>query len=640
MMLLLKLVRMIGKLIRGGATPAQIFLASLLGVGIGMVPGVNLSLLLLIALVLVLNLSIGLVLFYFAIGKILCLALAPVTYQIGYAIIHKIGLEGLFRAAADTPVIALMDLHVYCLVGAIPVVLVLGGTIGWLMAKTVMKVRKQVLAALQSRETLQKLTQSLPARLLTRALFGKLKVDLAQEMQRKAPLVRKSGVVFAAVVVVVALGAQWLLLNAVAKKAITSGIEAAIGAETDIASARLSLLTGDLEIHGLQVTDPDKPTHNIIQADALVGNANVRYLLTKRFVIDELRVTAAASGMPRKSPGRVYEKPEEIAAPAEPESLDWYLQKTEELQKYKRYLQKVKDYLEQQRAERERRKDELEQIARKRSCLKRSAQSILTQHPAWIIRKLTVDKITVGDSPKAYNLDARELSSSPHLNPNPMKVSLNQDDGFLAAANFDFGEQNGLHKLVVHAPDVPLGKAIRLSDNAPVDVSNGIAAFDLNGAFNADSLNLPVKIDVKNLQAQVREGKTVLGLEPQTAQEIIQSVSTLAIDAIVEGSLGSPKVKLDAQQVLGQLKESLVKAGKAELARRADQQLAKLQEQAKEQLEKVIPTDVKNQIGKVVPGNVQQEVEKKVKGITGGLGKLLPGAKTDEKTQDEGEQSN
>ncbi|HUW30060.1 MAG TPA: hypothetical protein VM223_00450, partial [Planctomycetota bacterium] len=514
MMLLFKLVRMIGKLIRGGATPAQIFLASLLGLGIGMIPGLNLTLLLLIALVLVLNLSIGLVLFYFAIGKILCLALAPVTYRIGYAIIHKIGLEGIFRAASDTPVIALMDLHVYCLVGAIPVILVVGGAIGWLMMSAVMKVRKQVLSAVQSRERLQKLTQSLPARLLTRLLFGKLKVDLAQEMQRRAPLVRKSGVIFAAVVVVIALGAQWLLMSTVTKKAIVGGIEAAVGAETNVASARLSLLSGDLEIHGLQVTDPDKPAHNIIQADSLVGNVNVRDLLTKRFVIDELRVTAAASGVPRQSPGRVYEKTRDEAgpaAPAEPDSLDWYLKKTEDIQKYKRYLQKIKEYLEQQRAERERRKDELEQIARKRGYLTRSAQSILARHPAWTIRKLTVDKITVGGSPKPYNFDARELSSSPRLNPNPMKVSLNQDDGFLAAADFDFGEQNGMHKLVVHAPDVPLGKALKLSDNAPVDVSNGIAAIDLDGAFNADSLNLPVKIDVKNLQAQVREGKTVLG---------------------------------------------------------------------------------------------------------------------------------
>ena len=637
MMLLLKLVRTIGKLIRGGATPAQIFLASILGVGIGMVPGINLTLLLLLALALVLNLSFALVFFAFAIGKIACVAVAPLTYRIGYAIIHDIGLEGLFRSAADTPVIALMDLHVYCLVGAIPVVLVLGGVIGWLLTKAVMKVRKQVLDAVQSRERLAKLTQSLSARLLTRALFGPLKVDLAQELQQTAPLIRKSGVIFAAVVVVVALGAQWLLLNAVAKKAITSGIEAAVGAETNVASARLSMLTGALEVNGLQVTDPDKPTHNVIQAEALVGNANVRDLLTKRFVIDELRMTAAASGVPRQSPGRVYEQPEpeEAGAPIEPESLDWYLQKTQELQKYKRYLQKVKEYLEKQRAEREGRKDELAEVARKRSYLKRSAQHILTQHPAWVIRKLTVDKITVGDSPKAYNLDARELSSSPHLNPNPMKVSVNQDEGFRAAANFDFGEQKGLHKLMVHAPDVPLGNAIKLSDNAPVDVSNGIAAIDLNGAFNADSLNLLVKIDIKDLQAKVREGETVLGLEPQTAQEIFQSVKSLVLDAVIEGSLGSPKVKLDAQQVLAQLKESLVKAGKAELARRADEQLSKLKDQAKEELEKVIPAEVKDQIEKVVPDSVQQEVEKKVKGITNGFGKLLPGGKTDDKTNDE-----
>ena len=140
------LIRKLGKLARGGVTPLQVLLGCLLGVMLGMVPGFNMTMLLGIVLLVLLNANGGMAALGFALGKALCLLMAPVTFQIGYFLIHRIGLEGLFRAAGDTPVVALMDLHYYCLVGGLPVGLLVGLAMGLGMAKLVQGVRKGILA--------------------------------------------------------------------------------------------------------------------------------------------------------------------------------------------------------------------------------------------------------------------------------------------------------------------------------------------------------------------------------------------------------------------------------------------------------------------------------------------------------------
>ena len=117
----LKLFRKFIKMVRGGAAPWQIIVSCLLGVIIGMIPGFNALVLSLLILFAIVNLSLGLMLIGVVVGKALCLAMAAMTFEIGYFMIHGMGLEGLFAAACQTPFVALMDLDVYCLVGGLPV---------------------------------------------------------------------------------------------------------------------------------------------------------------------------------------------------------------------------------------------------------------------------------------------------------------------------------------------------------------------------------------------------------------------------------------------------------------------------------------------------------------------------------------
>ena len=92
-----------GKALRGGTGPAQMFLACLIGVLVGMVPGINLTLVLGILLLVLINVNGPLAVLGIVVGKVLCLLLAPVTFEIGYVLIHGIGLENLLCAACEVP---------------------------------------------------------------------------------------------------------------------------------------------------------------------------------------------------------------------------------------------------------------------------------------------------------------------------------------------------------------------------------------------------------------------------------------------------------------------------------------------------------------------------------------------------------
>ena len=112
-----KLVRKIGKVLRGGVGTPQILLGCILGMMLGFTVGFNTTSALLILLLLLLNANGFLAAVSILVGKVLCLVLAPLTFRIGYLVIHQMGLEGLFRAASETPVVAFMNLHNYCQVG-------------------------------------------------------------------------------------------------------------------------------------------------------------------------------------------------------------------------------------------------------------------------------------------------------------------------------------------------------------------------------------------------------------------------------------------------------------------------------------------------------------------------------------------
>ncbi len=431
----IKLIRKLVKVMRGGATFRQMFLAILLGFAAGMIPGVNLTLIACIVLLLILNTNGGLAVLGYLVGKALCLLLAPVTFEVGYFLIHSAGLMGLIRTLADTPVLALLDLHVYCVVGALPLIIVLGGGMGWALATIIVKARAGLAAAGQ-KEKARKVADNLAVRILLRIAFGRQKETMAEMVEKSSPIFLKGRLIAGLVVIAAILVGQYLFLDILARKGLEAAIAKAGGAEVNVRRADLSLLTGRLVIEGLQVTDAARPTHNLVQADRIVTDISIEDLLARRLVVDDVECEKMRTDAPRAAPGEVYRE-----RPATDEDKERWDIDIGGLGKIKEYydqakklherIQKLKDYLQDEEPQTEEGppdKERLKEEARLRGYLRLSAKDYLAKRPTWVIRHAKVGGVEVAEGLPGITVEGRELSSHPSLHPEKMELKAYPDE--------------------------------------------------------------------------------------------------------------------------------------------------------------------------------------------------------------------
>jgi uncharacterized protein (TIGR03545 family) len=86
------------------------------------------------------------------------------------------------------------------------------------------------------------------------------------------------------------------------------------GAEVNVASIKTSFLRGSFDMNGLEITDKERPTHNMLE----IENMHFQYvwdaLLRMKFVVDDASINNIQISKPRKNPGRVL--PPEPAKPS------------------------------------------------------------------------------------------------------------------------------------------------------------------------------------------------------------------------------------------------------------------------------------------------------------------------------------
>ena len=645
-MLLSKFIRKLGKMLRSGAGGREIFLGGFCGVLVGMIPGVNLALVLAIVLMLLLNANVGIALLGIMLGKLVCIAVAPITFHIGYTVIHSIGLEGLFGRLCNTPVLALLDLHRYCLLGGLPAAIILGLVFGKFMAYFIAKLREAAIKA-ASGDKAQKILQNKLVKFIMWLAFGKAKADMQGTLDKQSPMFRKAGIVLAGSLVVIVAALELLLLNMVVRIGLEKGIAAGTGAQVDVAKARMSLADGKLAIEGLQVTDAAQPTHNLVQVARLEADVSMSDLLRRSYAIDLLAGSDVQMRAKREKPGEVYVTPDEAepeaGTQAEGDSLDKYFGKAKE---WRRHLGKVKEYLAKRKAAeadkeaageqaRQQKQDVVGQ-ARGMGYLNLSARDLLTSRPTWLIRKVVLDQVVVAPGTPAQKLEGEDISSHPELTQAPMRLRLTPAAGGDPTATLllHFEKPDLPHDIALNLAGIKLGESLGLSGGLPLNIQDGQADARADGTFSVEKLHVPFNITVKDLKANAAEGTPVLGMDPATAREVFKSLEELTIVGSLEGSLTSPRVKIDHDKLIGSLKDALMKAGKTALLNRANAELDKVKGQAGEAL--------KDALGDKVPDDLKKSITEK---LPGGLGDKLPfggkkpsGAasedKADEKTED------
>ena len=601
-MITFKIIRKIGKILRGGAGRKEILLGTLCGVLIGFNPGFSFTLVAAILITLLLNANTSFTLLGAALGKVLSLILAPISFHTGYFIIHNIGMEETFRSLCNAPITALMDLNVYALVGSLPYALVTGLIVGIILGSAITGIRKKMLQADQH-AIVGKTIKNKVSRFLLWLAFGKSKLSLEEEIPKKAPMFRKSGIIVIGTVVVIGLAMEFLLLNMIVKRGIQSSISTATGAEVNIATAHLSLAKGKLELHDLQVTDPDQPTHNMVQLDTLAVDISISDLLRNTYVIALMEGSTLKRNVTRQSPGEVYEKPKaEKKAPQEDipgKSLENYFAKARD---WKAYGEKAYTYLKNRKTKSEsaakgERPEASKDVAladADRLGYLRAAADLATDRPAWLVRELKIDNVLLGEGYPTQVLHATEVCSHPELNGKPTMAEMTPAGMTAPSARLvlRFDNPDAQHAITLNLADIALGENIETSSSFPINLAGGKADINADGLFSVDGLGIPFSIIVHNLKANVEEGQSIMGMDSATATEVLSSMELLEIDGALEGSLLSPRVRIDYDKLTANMKSALMAAGKKELANRANAEMDKAQEaltdQAGEEINKLL----------------------------------------------------
>jgi uncharacterized protein (TIGR03545 family) len=115
---------------------------------------------------------------------------------------------------------------------------------------------------------------------------------------------KKALIAVAGLCMVIAL-IWFVVVDWVVEMAIESQGTKAVGARVDVASADLSLFPAGIEVRGLQVANPDSPMSNALDVRRIYSDIELRPLIQKKVIIDNLLMEGIRLNTPRKTSGAV-----------------------------------------------------------------------------------------------------------------------------------------------------------------------------------------------------------------------------------------------------------------------------------------------------------------------------------------------
>lgn len=649
------LLRKLGSVFRGKATPLQVLLATTLGGLLGFIPGFFLPgdlgggflqapglILVLLCAVLVLNANLGVFGLVTLLAKLLSLVLLPVSYAIGTFLVDG-PLQGLFRWLVNSKVTAWFGLEYYATVGGLVLGLVFGVATGVLGNRTIRAIRTRMAAVEENSDSYKKYAGKWWVRLSTWLLLGKGKGkqswrELAEQKKSGLPI-RIVGVLVAAVAVGSLYVFQQWFSTPILTHNVRSGLESVNGATVNLEQAKLDIGTGVLSFRGLAIADCRALDKDLLAADDLTATIDTGELLKRRLVIDELRSTSARGGSPRKVPGALLPRPQEPPPPPPPPAgtktaEDWL----KDYEVYKQRFEQAREWIdmltggdddgaaESTPAEREADRTQQEQEV---GIVRVRANHLLEQAPRILIRKIDIEGIGYSIDGKADKLDLRmrNVSDQPSVVADALSAGVTSQSGSLAvqlsgktAASPAIGFQFAMRGLAV---DDIFGK-LRISGAAPV--RGGTMDIATTGSLGSPkgagmTLDLPLQVTMK---------QTTFALAG--AQET--KVESLMLPVGLRGPVTSPAVSFDDKA----LQDALLAAGQKELANFVQGQAGKLLGTLPKDLQGIVdPTKAPAQIvdeakakAEAEAKRLQEEAKKKAadelkKKLPGGLQGLIPG---------------
>ena len=619
-MILPKFIRKLLAVLRGGVSPAIIFLSVMLGFCFGLIPGWSGLHTVIVIVMLILNIHTGLFLLSGALAKSLCFAAAPVLYHFGAWIqAHLSFVLGLLESV---PLVGITDFNRYSVAGAVVLGPIIGAIAGLLMARLVIAFRRRLLKLEERSDKFRKWYSNRWVRILDRLLIGKRTKDAKSLFTAKTKYIRKAGVALAAIVLIASVLATYLIKDSTIRNYASKKLTQANGAEVNLESLNLSALTGSISVSGIQVTDPRKPQNNQLSTEKVAADASLYNLLLGKLVMQQVELSDIKFDQQRLTPGSIPESDtKENPAVFDPNKfklenvdfakLDTYLKDAkalkEKLQKLRRWLPKADD---------KKTATKVKQIPQKYlEYLK--ARALVPASPRIIAKKAILDKVRIpwpifGNS----KLLLTNLSDSPKTAKLPITFEMTSYDT-PASINLtiDYGTKEQVPKLSGTFNSFEMTKIQSgLNSNAGLMFTSGQASGQFSGTATNESIDLTLDIVISNLKAK-GQGKGVLGLGSDTTSQAFDALKELKTTIRIVGPVTEPRLVFDVKGLMDEFKKALVQAGKDRLANEIDSRLGK---QIDEKLGDKVPEEIKDAL-------------KKPDELLKGLGGLLGGKKEEDK---------
>jgi uncharacterized protein (TIGR03546 family) len=617
------IIRKLGSILRGAATPFQLMSACLLGGLLGFAPGfIQAPALyaLLVAGLLILNATLGVALLVAALGRILSLLVLPVSFEVGRFLLDGPA-SGLARAAVNAPVLAWCGLEYYAVAGGQVLGLFFGLVLGLLVTRIVGSFRRRMAAAQGNPSRMREIAAKPWAGAAMWLFFGKTgKASWEQKLARKVGNpVRIWGTVLVALAVAGAWFAHRDLAGPMARKAVQSGLEAANGATADVGSVLIDLAAGRFEMGGLALADANALERDILRSSRLEADIVQTDLLRKRVHLARLALSDAQSGVPRETPGELTERPPEPepdAGAGRPDLSDYSLEQVlKDVETWKARLAQARRWMERLAASRskgapgdEGYQERLERAAREGGWLSVRANHLIEDTPAFRVSELLVEGLQATWLPgQVLDVRGRDLSTNPALVDEPPSLEVASRDGSihfeidLAPASRSGGA--GAIRMSWKGLSVDEAMAqLQLPGRAPL--SGGTLDLDLDGAWSqgqVGEIDLPLRATFRNTLVAIE------GLEPQKVDQLVVPIG-------LKGPIDAPGIQFDA----GVFADALSKAGKDELARR-------LRGKLEEELGDDVGKKLEDKLGVKLPGDLGSEAQKKAEDLLRSFGQKKPG---------------
>jgi uncharacterized protein (TIGR03546 family) len=565
-------IRKIAKLLRGEATPFQLFMACLLGGLLAFIPnplhapGLFLSI---VFLLIILNANLFLSALIGGVIKLVALAATPFAYELGRYLVDG-PLQPYFKNAINSPGLAYFGFDYYVIPGGLILGAGLGIVFGWIVLKIISGFRKKVADLEENSEKYKEWTEKKWVKLTTKLIIGgKSPKKSYNELLKKkmGNPIRILGVVFVALFCLVVYASNQLLTRTIVSSIVQDTLERFNGATVDLEYVDINWKSGQIEMANLAMADPEKLTTDLLRVEKVEADLNIQELLRKHFVMDKVVLRGATHGETRTLPaGLVRKEPWITPKDKDPNKdetddnkIDDYI---EQYEVWRQRLAQAREWMQYISGDEEAKKDDksleewLEEEIREKGYNNVRAEHLIADAPTIWIRELSAEKVRTEGinelNDETLDIHGRHLSTHPKvlgLAPTLEIISSGKTLEFIlnfsgVAASADESKDNAIALAFRRFPADKAFKQLKSSGEAVVQ--GGTIDFEGVGLWEPakqGSIEFPLTLTLRNPNIRISGD--------------MYEIEELAIPVEIYGVMDRPRIKVDGKA----LQASLLKAG-------------------------------------------------------------------------------